>query len=358
MLSFVLFPSAACGGRIDEPLVPAEKSPTPGPGTPAAPPPSAGPASASSDLSIDADVRGIAVDAGAVYVIDVMGAVTRLDKASHAPVVLATAQVGYVYPGGLVADDTHLYWTVLGLGDADGQVVRMPKGGGPMEILASGRRRSHQLAIDASRVYWADEGASAGLPGDGAIASVAKTGGAVTELATGQPGAIVIATHGDQVYWANRPSGSLNGTVQRVAKSGGPSTLLAEARETIGAIAVTDDRVFWTELPGASGARVVALPSSGGQATDLVGSAGAGSALGVAGSELVFAVRRDATVAVVADATASMTPRDVLTTSYPTAISFFAGSVGTADAAAVYLVDTWFDRASGRPQSVIRTIAP
>ena len=53
-----------------------------------------------------------------------------------------------------------------------------------------------------------------------------------------------------------------------------------------------------------------------------------------------------------------MVPRDVLTTTYPSAISFFAGSVGTADGAAVYLVDTWFDHASGQPQSIVRTIAP
>src|ERR1700733_4738546 len=179
ILSFVLLPAAACAGRtipVDEPLVPAEKNPNPG-GTPATPPPSIAPAGTSSDVSIPADVRGIAVDADAFYVIDVMGAVTRVDRVSHALSALAPAQVGYVYPGGLVADDTHLYWTILGFGDADGQVVRMPKVGGSVEVLASGRRRSHQLALDADRVYWADEGASAGLPGDGAIASVAKTGG-------------------------------------------------------------------------------------------------------------------------------------------------------------------------------------
>jgi hypothetical protein len=307
-------------------------------------------------LVVPGDVRGIAVDAQAIYVIDVMGGVSRLDRATHALTTLAAAERGYVYPGGLVADDAYLYWTTLGLGDADGQLLRMAKTGGPTEVLAAGRRRPHQLAIDATRLFWVDEGASAGLPGDGAVASVPKAGGAVTELATAQPGAIALTLHGDDVYWANRPSGSLNGTVQRVAKSGGASVLLAGARETIGALAVSDAQIFWTEQPGMVGARIFALPLAGGAPTDVAGSAGAGAALGFAGGDLVFALRTEAGVSVVAKPPAAAAPQVVVSDTYPRAISFFVGEVGTGDASAEYLVDTWYDRDSGGPRSVIRIV--
>jgi hypothetical protein len=339
-----------CGGRI----VPSQDAVDPAPSASPSAPSARAAATSDGAIVLNGDVRGIALDGTSIYVIDVMGAVSRVSRAGGGtPSFIASAHAGYVYPGGLAADDTYLYWTTLGFGDARGQVVRMPKTGGEVEVLADARPRPSQIAIDDARIYWVEEGSSWTPDGNGAVATIAKSGGAVTELASGQPRPIALVLHDDDVYWANGPTGSLNGTVQRVSKNGGAPTLVVGARNTIGALAVAGDRIYWTESPSSADARVLSAPAVGGVAAESPGSHGTGAALGLAGDKLFFAVRRDPSVALL-EMVPAASPTVVRTTEYASAISYFAGQVAVSDGATGFVVDVWFDAATG-PRSVIHT---
>jgi hypothetical protein len=63
----------------------------------------------------------------------------------------------------LILDDTHVYFTQ----PERGVVARVPRAGGAVETLASGQAKPSALALDASYIYWGNEG-------DGAIWRVAR----------------------------------------------------------------------------------------------------------------------------------------------------------------------------------------
>jgi hypothetical protein len=67
------------------------------------------------------------------------------------PVVLASNRGG---PGSVAIDATHVYW----LESSASMVVRVPKAGGPIEVLATvvGNAGAGNLRVDESRAYWAD----------------------------------------------------------------------------------------------------------------------------------------------------------------------------------------------------------
>jgi sugar lactone lactonase YvrE len=104
---------------------------------------------------------GFAIDATSVY-LTAEPYVVRIEKATFAMTVLATAG----HPSGVAVDEDSVYFT-----DAQqGQVLRVPKGGGAPVVLASGQRQPSGIAVDAWCVYWANRGLSYG--NDGAVMKV------------------------------------------------------------------------------------------------------------------------------------------------------------------------------------------
>ncbi len=123
-----------------------------------------------------------------------------------------------VRPAGLALDDRYVYfalgavrWNTLDRA----AIVRVPKEGGTPVVLA---QDSHyhvwDLAVDETHVYWARMRDNNFVPGDGpdiggAVLRVPKEGGEVELLASGQNGPQSVVVEGDYVYWINYASGNI-----------------------------------------------------------------------------------------------------------------------------------------------------
>jgi hypothetical protein len=190
------------------------------------------------------------------------------DHAPHHPeaaamrVLVTTARP----PLHLAADGSYLYWTEEG-----GTLWRVPKRGGNAERLASMTNDPDaelgQLVVDATDVYFLDTGE--GDTGHRVLA-VPKRGGALCVLADRRrmPSSLTVdATH---LYWIDDGPLESNGTLEvlRVAKAGGPTVRLARApfsgsEETD--IQVDADAVYWLDAHQG----LFWMPKAGGQPTVL-----------------------------------------------------------------------------------------
>jgi hypothetical protein len=153
-------------------------------------------------------------------------------------------------PAAIAIDATHLYWAEQGSFDAafnyshDGAVKRVPLAGGAVEVLASGLEDPYAIALDAGNVYWAEYGSFAPFVG-AAVKKKAKAGGAVTTLAT-QSGYGVgpqMAVDSSRVYWAN----TWDGQVDSVPVGGGSTTALVITTGWPWSVAVDSTSLYWTE---------------------------------------------------------------------------------------------------------------
>ena len=340
---------AACAGQIErspEDLTGATQggaSVAEGAGTPAA------------VAELSSPLKGIAVDAEWIYVIDEHESVVRVPKAGGAPETLRPREEHIRYPGGIAVDDAFVYWTTLGYTAREGRVVRMPKTGGPAVVLADKQPRPWRLAVDDTTVYWANEGivAIGHDPTEGSVSSVPKSGGAVKVL-TEQLRPLAVALDADNVYFAAGGWGGANGAVGRVPKSGGPATVLADNRVTIMSLAVDDGHVAWIE----SWMHARKVPTGGGPVVELqqtfpVLSMGGGVA--AAGGQVYFAVGKASKEGVLRAYGPDGSPRDLMKTTAPEgAMSAFLAESMTVDASRVYWVDnTWTPTG---PRSFIRSV--
>ncbi|MCL2824117.1 MAG: hypothetical protein FWD57_09010 [Polyangiaceae bacterium] len=111
---------------------------------------------------------GIAVDDQHVYFVETgvgvecgqpkYGKVQRIAKSGGTPTTLAFA-LG-CDPSDIAIDDEFVYWTESYLGN----VARVAKTGGVVEVLASSQDWPKQIAVDDTRVYWAAGGSIFAVP--------------------------------------------------------------------------------------------------------------------------------------------------------------------------------------------------
>ncbi|WP_437970726.1 hypothetical protein WMF04_16175 [Sorangium sp. So ce260] len=124
------------------------------------------------EIALDVDAQG---NAAAVYWASFEGgSVFRADLSGeaafeHEEIVSDQGQLN-----GVAVDAEHVYWTRRD----EGTVVRMPKGGGEPEVLASQQTRPGDIAVDETTVYWINEGSPDPEDGapvkDGAVLKLAK----------------------------------------------------------------------------------------------------------------------------------------------------------------------------------------
>jgi sugar lactone lactonase YvrE len=128
-------------------------------------------------------------------------------------------------------------------------VGKVPLGGGPSTILASGLQEPWAIAVDAQSVYWNDAEAST-------ISKVPLAGGPTTVLATAQSGAWGIALDATRVYW------TASGGVFSAPVNGGNLVTLASGQVNPSSIAVDSANVYFTTY--AQDGAVLVVPFGGG----------------------------------------------------------------------------------------------
>jgi hypothetical protein len=169
------------------------------------------------------------------------GTIMKMPKAGGTPTLVANAPDARR----LALDDTHLYWTRNGSGI--GGVSRISLGGGSVEALESAILGTHQLALDASAVYFTSSTA---------IQKVSKAGGTSTTVSgtMGLPDGVLL--QGSTLFFLDDSSG---GSVKSVPKSGGTATTITTNDQPTG-FAVDATHVYWN----ADAKRIVRTPHGGG----------------------------------------------------------------------------------------------
>jgi hypothetical protein len=138
--------------------------------------------------------RALAVDDTSVYFS--AGLLTKIKKTGGLPLVLAKIQA----LGAIALDATNVY---VATWEDVANVVRVPKAGGPMKVIAAGDGGPNAgVAVANGEAAWTSES------GNAVLWAPAGGGPAVT-LATGQPTPERIATGGGWFVWANYNGGSI-----------------------------------------------------------------------------------------------------------------------------------------------------
>src|SRR5262245_59639099 len=115
--------------------------------------------------------------------------------------VLARDQAG---PIGIAVDETHVYWNNIGdagWASGEGSIWKVAKDGGIPELLAD-RQAPFDLAVAGDFVYWA-RGASNTVAGGPAIVKVPKAGGDLVIVAEGLAAPQSLAVDDMHIYFQN-----------------------------------------------------------------------------------------------------------------------------------------------------------
>jgi hypothetical protein len=174
---------------------------------------------------------------------------------------VTTLASGLVYPTGIVTDTAgNVYWTTFddaadqeGADQGDGgQVWRTAAGTTTSALLASNQAGTSELAIDATNLYWTNNGSPPDFTNGSVVQLTIPIAGAAPgaplTLALNQSIAGGIAIDAANVYWTTGGTSSGDvGTVAKVAIGGGPVTILASGFPYIanGGIAVDATSVYW-----------------------------------------------------------------------------------------------------------------
>jgi hypothetical protein len=181
---------------------------------------------------------GIAVDAARIYWTSYQfdGSIMTCSLAACMPEVLAANQA---YPDTIVIDGVNAYWTNHAHSDR-GQVVQMPLQGGPIVSLTTGQVYPLAVVADTASVYFSDS-----FSGPSATSSIVKApidgGSPEVTLQAQLTDPRFMAIDETRVYWAD----ATDGTVMATPKGGGTAVTIASGQSGALSVAVDDCNVYW-----------------------------------------------------------------------------------------------------------------
>ncbi|XXX76402.1 hypothetical protein WMF30_53015 [Sorangium sp. So ce134] len=215
-----------------------------------------------------------------------------------APVTLAAGQH---QPTAIALADDHVYWTTAGP-NGDGEVKRIARDGGALEVLASQQALPSGLTLhDANDgtgtwAYWTNDGTEAVMrapaaPGGpapavltvfrgtrsgvavldddvywststGLVLELPVAGGRVVQIASEQPEPVGLVAAGETLFWINRGEGAV------MKRDGSTSVALARGEGRPGTLAADGTHVYWTRS-GARGAVVRIAREGGGEVEEI-----------------------------------------------------------------------------------------
>ena len=212
-----------------------------------------------------ANAMALAIDAANVYWTDSPTGsgftVYAASKTGGTPRALATLPYAPPNPGtpgasGIAVDSSAAY--VLGLGNtpgpcsggimncAPGYVIRVPLDGAASTTLATREAGPSAIAVDATSVYWVDEGPDVYYPGDsqsqGAVVSAPLAGGSVTTLATRQTDPRGLFVQGSTLYWVDD-----DGMILAMPTSGGSPKAVTRSDQLLQGMAVDAEGLYLDE---------------------------------------------------------------------------------------------------------------
>jgi hypothetical protein len=171
------------------------------------------------------------------------GTLTRLPKDGGIPLVLATGQAGI---RGVALSGGWFYWTT------QDKVVRMAEEGSEIEVIAHDEDAPHSIAVHDGTVFWTTVG---DMLATGKVKMTRPGDPRVVTIAEQQKQPTSIAVDASRVYWANhgvkRPDYFQDGSVVCAPRDGanGPALIAAEQR-LASSIAVDDAWIYWLTAGG------------------------------------------------------------------------------------------------------------
>jgi len=146
-------------------------------------------------------LSAITTDGANVYwieIVDRASLLIRWSKTAGGP-PLAIARGRQSSGNVSVADDQYVYWTAL-----SGAVERASKTGGPADVIAASKTSEGQtwqkLTLDQAYVYWINVGEPPLQLGQ--VMRVPKSGGPTAVIASDQVGLLDVVANDSHVYWA------------------------------------------------------------------------------------------------------------------------------------------------------------
>ena len=152
---------------------------------------------------------------------------------------------------GITVDGTGVYLTWTHTGGtptvaATAPLTGVADGGAPTTLVTTGVGSPVAIAVDATRIYWADNGGGAILA---APKSGLPDGSAPTALATGLNYPFGIAIDGTSVYWTDNVNST--GAVQKApltgVPDGGSPTTLATTQDKPSYMAIDGTSIYWAD---------------------------------------------------------------------------------------------------------------
>lgn len=188
-------------------------------------------------------VLALAVDASSLYWAQMDGDLLKLPLGGGSPSTLASGP-GLHAAIAIALSHESVYW-------APRAVMRVPLDGSPATTVAS--EEATALATDETNVYWM---------ASGSVKKEPLMGGVITTLAKGQFfGAALVVNRVDAV-WAS--AGSM-GTVDEVSLAGGVTKTLVPAQSYLDDVTADEEHVYWA-IDSGSVSPIQAIPVGGGAA--------------------------------------------------------------------------------------------
>ncbi|MBK8258799.1 MAG: DUF5050 domain-containing protein [Polyangiaceae bacterium] len=162
---------------------------------------------------------------------------------------------------GIDTDSTHVYWIAGFLSDPN-QVLRVPKEGGPVEVIKGNATSATDLEMVGDYLYWSESGATASPPSSGGIFRWKTSGGAV-EVVVSQQYVFNLTSFENDIYWVDGGDDTLY-----QLKSGGMTTNLGSINTFLRDM-ITDGTSIYYAWSKASGGGFESMPIGGTTITTL-----------------------------------------------------------------------------------------